>query len=150
MTSALASSRRLVAAGSAPLLFMLLAVPAANADTLTIKLNTPLPESGPPHAMSGGNPWVEAIFSDVDANHVQLQIVSNLTDSNEFVGSLYLNYGGDTSALTMTSSGGVAASTVSLGNNSFRADGDGYFDIAMDFSGNFVGGQSSTYTIAGT
>ena len=85
-----------------------------------------------------------------------LTITSNLTGA-EIIDDIYLNYAGDPTTLAgaWTYQSGVAANSLSFASNAFKADGDGYFDIILNYPppGNptFGAGDTSSYlfTLAG-
>ncbi|MGA1842066.1 MAG: PEP-CTERM sorting domain-containing protein [bacterium] len=95
------------------------------------------PPEGPP-------PWLTAIIDDeIDPGNVTLTMISNLTGS-EFVNLWFFNY--DTDKFTLTPSDFVYQQsstgpepTIMIGNNSFHAAADGWFDISFDFQNPFSG-----------
>lgn len=123
----------------------------ALAATITLDLSVHFgsaPSSGP----------VSATLADTGTGEVTLTLdTSGLNLSTEFVSNWQFNFLGDTSALSFAYVGGSStgpAATVSLGDDSFKADGDGYFDILLAFptaSGNrFNLDEVVVYTITGT
>lgn len=86
----------------------------------------------------GPKPWVTSQFSDIDANTVKLQINAANLSGSEFIRNFYFNFHPDIdpSTLSITKSGGSLSSNVdiNLGTNKFKADGDGYFDVRLDFA----------------
>ncbi len=110
-------------------------------------------------APAGHSPWVDAAFKDT-ANGVLLTVDNGGLSANEFLGSLYLNINpADTAKiqnLTFTfqnGTSGVTAPTIQTGEDAFKADGDGKYDILFNFatanSGRFGAGDSVTYLISG-
>jgi hypothetical protein len=88
----------------------------------------------------GPTPWATASFQDINSNTIQLDLSAvNLTGS-EFIGAWYLNFNDDldVNALNFNRIGGSTSATtdISTGSNLFKADGDGFFDILVDFSKN--------------
>lgn len=109
-------------------------------------------------AASGPAPWAEVIFQDVTAGNVSLTITSLNITSGEKVTELYLNLNpnlnpGSLNFAFQSGSSGVAAPQPSLGVNSFKADGDGKYDILFDFSQTpaqaFSAADYLTYSITG-
>ena len=105
----------------------------------------------------GPKPWITATFSQVDVSTVQLELSNiNLTGS-EFVGSWYFNFNDslDVNNLSFNRVGGSAPEdpVISTGQNAFKADGDGYFDIIFDFpqpkKDRFGAGDTIAYEITG-
>jgi hypothetical protein len=103
-------------------------------------------------------PWVNALFQDVSPGTVLLTVSNPSLASSEFVGSMYfnLNPGLNANNLTFTqtaTSGGFSNPTISTGTDSFKADGDGFYDILFNFStvngSTFSAGESFTYKITG-
>ncbi len=85
---------------------------------------------------------------------VQVSITSNLSGT-EFIDDLYLNFSGNPNLLSPTFVSGVQANNVLFGSNAFKADGDGFYDILLDYpppgSPKFGAGATSVYlfTLAG-
>lgn len=87
----------------------------------------------------GSAPWVTASFSDVSAGVVQLQIAAGGLTGNESLNSLFLNLNSADSPAKLAftrvgGSTGFAAPSISKGENKFKADGEGKFDIQFSFS----------------
>lgn len=134
---------------------------SSSANALSFDLD--LEFSGADEPVATG-PWLNATFTDAGGGAVTLTLSDlNLTD-DEYVGIWYFNL--DTallpSNLTFTYVSGVAASSITTtndnivsgpGNNAtYKADGDGFFDIRFDFGktggvGDFGVGATSVYTI---
>ena len=129
-----------------------LAVSAAKADqTFGLDFNF----SGPPPG--GATPWLSATFSDI-AGGVQLTLSGANLAASEFVGGWYFNLSAalDPTSLvfTRTDAGPVVVDGIGTGANAYKADGDGFFDILIDFQtssgiGRFSAGDSVVYTITG-
>jgi hypothetical protein len=128
----------------------------ANADII---LGANFEFSGGSAPASGTTPWIQAQFSDVSPGTVELTLSTpNLTGS-EFVSDWDLNIDAsfNPANLTFTLSGNPDSITlpttpIPTGIDSFKADGDGLYDIKFAFStaGNsvrFTGGKSISYTI---
>jgi hypothetical protein len=107
---------------------------AAQADPVTFVL-TGADFSGPT-ANTGGNITVH--LQNI-AGGVRVTVSNNLVDPGAFLGSLYLNTsvaplaGAAGTCVTCTATGGQTMS-FSFGSNAFQADGDGIYDILIDFS----------------
>ena len=87
---------------------------------------------------SGPAPWITAVFDDEDsAGSVKLTISASLPDLDEKVGALYLNSDVNPDDLNFSDpiaeSGSFGYPTVSQGLNAYKAGGDGYYDIMIDF-----------------
>jgi len=129
--------------------------PASMATVLVFELDTEYSGGVPPE---GSTPWVILTFDDGGtAGAVQLTISTSGLVGAEFVGSVYLNVDpsgtglGSNVTCTGCSGSGVATASVSFGNNSFKADGDGFFDILLSFAnGDLAGGESYTIEFTGT
>src|SRR6266571_4091238 len=109
---------------------------------------------------SPNSPWADARFQDVAPGTVQLT-VSNLTlTGSENVDELYFNLAPTLNPLNLnftyvSGSGGFDLPSISRGTDTFKADGDGKYDILLSFnhSGDsqqqFTGGEYFTYAISG-
>ena len=106
---------------------------------------------------SGSPPWLRAKFEDTGANTVQLTLTSLLNSSSEFVSGFYFNMDPLPLALvinyvTPPISTGPNITSYSTGLNAFKADGDGFFDLLMEFatssgSGRFDGSDVSIFSL---
>jgi hypothetical protein len=117
--------------------------------------------SGTPPA--GPAPWITASIQNVSPGTVQLTIANNGLLGSEFVSGFYLNLNTNFSSLNLSisyvSSSGtflipsIASGTIERGTDSFKADGDGKYDVLFDFStvngSTFGAGESITYQISG-
>jgi hypothetical protein len=117
--------------------------------------------SGTPPA--GPAPWITASIQNVSPGTVQLTIANSGLLGSEFVSGFYLNLNTNFSPLNLSisyvsSSGSflipsVASGTIERGIDSFKADGDGKYDVLFDFStvsgSTFGAGESVTYQISG-
>jgi hypothetical protein len=131
----------------------------AHADTVTLNFQSIFSGSAP----AGSGPWLTATFTDVSAGTVLLTVNASGLTANESVGELYFNLNPASSASMLVfsrdpaSTGPSAANTtISLGTNAFRADGDGYYDVLLDLppppgsqAARFTAGESLVYTITG-
>lgn len=93
--------------------------------------------SGTPPA--GAAPWAEVVLQDIAPGQVQLTITDIDIASSEKVTELYLNLNPTLSPTSLVfantgGSGGVTAPLPLLGVDSFKADGDGKYDILFQFS----------------
>jgi len=122
----------------------------AQASTITFALTTTFSGTAP-----SGSPTVT--LTDTAAG-VEVSVSSFPLSGTEFIDDVYLNYTGDVSLLSASYLDGVLANNVYFGDNAFKADGDGYFDILIDYppppgsAGTFTADQTSTYlffTLAG-
>lgn len=109
------------------------------------------------NAFSGPAPWVNATFQDTN-NGVVLTIANSGLASSEFISGVYLNFDpadnvNNLSFTLQNTIGSFSAPSVSMGEDAFKADGDGYYDILLNFSTadghKFTGGDSVTYLITG-
>ena len=117
------------------------------------------------HAFSGtppaslSTPWTQARFVDIAPGMVQLTVSNLNLSGHENVDQLYFNLAPalDPTKLNFThvsDSGGFDLPTFTEGVDSFKADGDGKYDILLNFAVNdgthtFTTGESFTYTISG-
>jgi PEP-CTERM motif len=74
----------------------------------------------------------------------------------EFMDDIYLNYAGDLSSLSASYVSGVMANSVSFGTDAFKADGDGFYDVLIDYppppggaAFTFGAGEMSSYLFTG-
>lgn len=109
-------------------------VTAAQADPVTFVL-TGADFSGPT-ANTGGN--INVHIQNI-AGGVRITVTNNLVDPGAFLSSLYLNTsvaplaGAAGTCVTCTATNGQTM-TFNFGSNAFQADGDGIYDILIDFS----------------
>jgi hypothetical protein len=125
---------------------------AAHASTVTYNFNT---EFSGGQAPGGAAPWITATFTDISPGDVRLTIsTSNLVQS-ENISAIYFNLAPtlDPTKLSFASGNGglgtVSASSISLNTDKFMADGDGKYDILLDYAngGGFNKNLTSTYDI---
>jgi hypothetical protein len=132
-------------------LLLLVVVPLAQADILT--LNFDIEFSGAT-APAGSSPWITATFTDV-VGGVNLKINPVNLVGSEFIGefSINLNPALNPNNLTFGLVSGQAAGAIQKGVDCCKADGDGFFDVMLDYAnsgGNrFTAGETSEYFISG-
>lgn len=107
-------------------------------------------------APPGPGPWATLSFSDL-ADNSGVEMTLSLLGSGWNVKGFYFNYDG---SATLTGSSfshiaGDAATAIAIGidstHPSFKADGDGFYDIRFDYpdGGGFNAGEQSIYQIDG-
>ena len=124
-----------------------------SAATLTIPVDTEISGSG---GVLSGSGEIIATFDDGDGTgSVDLTLdLSGLTDPQDFLTAFYFNFtGSDFTGFDITSSDPTFDGFVT-GFDSFQADGDGQFDVRIDFSTSnapssdrLVGGETATLVI---
>jgi hypothetical protein len=137
---------------------ILITVSSSSASTFTYDFNSTFSGNSP----AGSPPWLQATFTDsgLPANTVQLTVSAVNLSSSEYVSCWYFNLNPslDPTLLNFATSGSVGAfgtPTIQTGENSFRAAGDGKYDVlfAFDRTGGapalFGNGDSVTFTITG-
>lgn len=91
--------------------------------------------SGTPPSSPG--PWLTVSLSQAADNAVSLSIeLPGSLPAGAYLDKLYLNYDPSANASLLSVSGpGIPSGAVAWGanNNAFKADGDGYYDVALDF-----------------
>lgn len=107
---------------------------------------------------SDPTPWEKATISDVSPGTVSLTVTNTDFTGSEFISGLYLNINpaDDVNNLVfhfVSQHGSFTDPTINLGEDNFKADGDGYYDILLSFGTangtTFAVGDSITYTISG-
>jgi hypothetical protein len=110
---------------------------------------------------AGAAPWLTVRFDDGGGSgSVTLTFEATNLVGTEFVSGLYLNVDpainpGSLSFSSPVKTGSFTTPTISRGTNSYKADGDGYFDILLSFStsssssNRFDGSNALSYTITG-
>jgi hypothetical protein len=88
---------------------------------------------------SSSTPWISAWFQDVTPGTVKLTISNLSLTASESVDSIYFNFSPllDSRSLTLdcfNHGGDVDRPFVSLGRDSFKADGSGRYDIMFSFT----------------
>jgi hypothetical protein len=128
----------------------------ANAAEVVLQASFEFSGATPPE---GSPPWLTARFDDGGGTGLVTITLeaTNLTD-NEYVGAWLLNVAPPLDASDLIFSnlakvGSFADPIISLGENQFKADGDGYFDILIAFAAfdglttRFTAGDSVSYTV---
>jgi len=111
-------------------------------------------------APSASAPWVTVTINDFNlTGMVELTIAANGLTGNENVSGMYLNLDPaldptDLLFSAPTKSRAFTTPTISTGVNSFKADGDGRYDILLSFDtggppNTFIDGDSIKYTLSG-
>lgn len=126
----------------------------ASAATLTYGLDT---EFSGARAPGGVVPWVIAEFNDFNVTgSVRLSVSASGLAAGENISSLYFNLDPalNLSQLTFTylgSSTAPAAMSIDRSTDTYKADGDGKYDIKMSFTtgGGFDAGEALYYEITG-
>lgn len=129
-----------------------------NASGIFYQFDTPFPADASP---AGSSPWIDASFQDVNGG-VLLTVNNVGLTSDEFLqgngsganGGIFfnLNPNDDPTSLTFTlqSQSADFGTYINTGENAFKADGDGKYDIVIDFTTHlFAGGASFSYLISG-
>lgn len=103
----------------------------------------------------GSPPWLRASFENRTDSSALLRLQGVNLPGAQFASKFYFNFRSDLdpSLLTMVHESGLQALAVETGSDSFKANGDGYYDIRFSFdtseSGNrFVHGSLSEYLIS--
>jgi hypothetical protein len=125
---------------------------ALSAEALTLELTT---EFSGATAPTGTPPWGTATFTDAGAGTVNLTLQLNLQGAQEFLTAWYFNFdptlnAGDLIFAYQAASSTGPAATVNLGTDAFQADGDGLYDIFLDFPpppGSFASKFTGTETV---
>ncbi len=109
----------------------------------------------------GAAPWLTAKFDDADSTgSVTLTLTAFNLTASEFISGWYLNLDPslDVTSLVFsapTKTGSFSDPGISQGTNAYKADGDGKYDLLLDFatgggaSSRFGVGESVKYTITG-
>ena len=130
---------------------VLLSAACVRADSLTFDManvfsGVVLPANPPP--------WVEAVFSSSTPGTVTLTLKDLDLAAGEFASDWYFNVkaGVSLAASDLHITGGPAGVSISQGLDSFKADGDGFYDVELGMSGFHLidPGGTTTFTITGT
>jgi hypothetical protein len=104
-------------------------------------------------ADNGESPWLKAVFNEVDTHSITLKLTALLTHS-EYASQWYFNVADDYIDylhFDVVPGGTAPVPSVAVTKDSYKADGDGLFDILIDFgesaASRFTGGESITFTI---
>lgn len=131
----------------------------ALAATLTFGLSFEFSGGSDP---DGPTPWVTITLDDSfgGADDVRITIENTNVTGTEFVSGVYLNFDPllDASLLSFSAVDDSASTpTVTGSNDSYMADGDGFFDILFDFppppgnfAAKFTGGESVVFDLTYT
>ncbi|GAC1454513.1 MAG: hypothetical protein PVSMB6_10380 [Steroidobacteraceae bacterium] len=132
------------------------AATCASAGSVSFDFNT---EFSGGQAPSGPAPWIIATLADTSTPGVVLLTITvgGLT-GNESLSGLYLNVNPALNVPDLTFTGlntgpgNIAASSIQLGEDAFKADGDGRYDVLLNYpagsgAGTFSGTLSSSYDI---
>ncbi len=113
-------------------------------------------------APSGSGPWLTLTFTQNGANNVRLTVES-LTTANEFTTNILFNiattyvptnvgfaFNSGLSSAGTTPDALLRKAANPLADASFKADGDGYFDFRIDYSGigAFNGGEHLVFDLS--
>ncbi|HVV01055.1 MAG TPA: hypothetical protein VHH88_06805, partial [Verrucomicrobiae bacterium] len=139
------------------LLVALLGVWQASALELVYHLGDVFSGTAPASSVT---PWADIDFADVSPGVVRLAVTNLNLTASENLESLYLNLNPADNPLSLTltlvtTSGGFDTPTISLGLNSFKADGDGRYDILFSFAtggmdnNRFTDNEYMVYDISG-
>lgn len=117
----------------------LCAVPAS-ATTVSFELDFIF--SGPGEPTNTVGPWVTAVFSDVSTDTVDLTISApGMTGDTEKVSAMYFNLDPSLDVTLLNFSSMITSDNVELsmfgiglGDDAHQANGDGHFDILIDFN----------------
>jgi len=112
---------------------------------------------------SATKPWIQMTIADVSPGVVQFVLSAPHLTGSENISEFDFNVdpalSADLGHLTFSSlikAGSFDTPTISEGENAFKADGDGYYDLKLSFTtgGNtsktFTNGDTLQYTITGT
>lgn len=103
-------------------------------------------------------PWIDAFFHDVSPGTVDLTITASGLATGEFMSGIYINLNPNDAPTSLSftklsTTGSFSLPTISEGVDSFKADGDGKYDVLFSFgtanSTTFSAGDSITYKITG-
>lgn len=130
----------------------------ATASSVFYQFDTPFPSDPSP---AGAGPWIDAAFQDVIGG-VLLTVTNVQFAAGEFVagngsganGGLFFNlnpnYNPNGLSFSLVAANGSFGTTIGTGANSFKADGDGKYDMVFDFTANtFTANSFFTYLISG-
>src|SRR5215469_8457164 len=129
-----------------------------NASGILYQFDTPFPADASP---DGSSPWLDASLQDVPGG-VLLTVNNRGLTSSEFLqgngsganGGIFFNLNPNDDptslAFSLVSQSANFGTYINTGENAFKADGDGKYDIVFDFTTHsFAGGASFSYLISG-
>ncbi|HZV36814.1 MAG TPA: PEP-CTERM sorting domain-containing protein [Verrucomicrobiae bacterium] len=131
----------------------------ALAVTNVFQFNYTFSSGGSLSSPTGPAPWLTANIQDVTLGTVDLTINASGLQGSEYVSSFFMNLDPamnptSLSFLKTGMTGSFTDPTINLGENGYKADGDGYYDIDLEFStshgSTFTVGDSITYQITGS
>lgn len=132
---------------------MVLALTAGPAAAASITWNAEFEFSESGDSISSANA-IQLTLSDAVGGGVDFSLTGAFA-AGEFLSGLYLNFDPSKAlidASNFTNESGVAPESLNFGTNAFKADGDGDFDILLEFSTNpprFDNNDTLTYLITG-
>ena len=127
-------------------------IPTAMADTFQLQYDTVFSGTTPPEGIS---PWLLATFTDTGANTVDLNVSWTGLPTGEFLGALYFNNTlASIPSFSLTPTGVQTVAGTNSGLNAYKADGDGKYDIRINFpepaAQKFTDDKIFTATLTGT
>ncbi len=106
------------------------------ADIVTFDLSVEFSSATPP---AGSGPWLSATFTDdpSNSNNVLLDLSATNLTGVEFVSKWLFNLDPalDAAGLVFSDEADKTPGLIELGDDAFKADGDGWFDIKMSWDG---------------
>lgn len=132
-------------------LFLILPI-NSNADSITFYLNYTFSGDSP----QGSPPWLVANFEDIGTNWVKLTLRATGLINNEFIKGgtkeskgWFFNFNDnlDLNLLSFEYKEGEKASEIGKSKNSYKADGDGEFDILFSWENKFIKDSYVIYEI---
>ncbi len=133
-----------------------LGVESAQGSVISYGLSIEFSGGTPP---AGSTPWITATFDDQNTpGTVQLKLETTNLVGTEFVRGWYFNFNpllnlSDISFSAPVKTGTFSDPTINMSTNAYKADGDGKYDIRIDFAtsgpNRFGVGDSVEYTITG-
>jgi hypothetical protein len=130
-------------------------VSGAQAAVITYDASIEFSGATPP---AGAGPWLRTTISDAGADTVTIEFNNIGLVGTEFVANWFLNLNPALNPVSLNFQspvqvGSFALPTINRGVNAFQADGDGLFDVRLDFSNagpqRFGVGEKLTYTVTG-
>ena len=130
---------------------------SATSHAVTLRLDRIYSDTPVPPAAA--SPWLTVVTTDLGANQVKVDLEAVGLTGSEYASEWYLNLDPalDPTKLSFISSDPAPANfllpTIALGINAYKADGDGFYDIRLNFDssgGNnhrFTASDKLTYTV---